>query len=172
MYICSVLSSTIIPPVCSLQDIECQALPFLFHIIAYFTHILKEKGADKVAKRIFLNFLYKIILFPGGLYLLSVVFPQQIAFGSVQHWLYVSLLLLIIGLVADEIVLGMFGIYRATLQGAVAIGAILYLSGWLFMDSHITILGSILCGIILGILEFIMHRYVRTDQKKRKFRST
>lgn len=133
-------------------------------------HILKGKGADKVAKRIFLNFLYKIVLFPGTLYLLSLVFPRQITFSGVHHWLDVSFLLLIIGLVADEIVLGMFGIYLATLQGAIAIAVIVYLSGWLFTNSHITVLGSILSGIVLGSIEFIMHRYLRTEQKKRKFR--
>jgi hypothetical protein len=119
-------------------------------------------------KRTFLNFFYKIFLFPGVLYFLWIAFPGQLSFSSVKHWLDVSFVLIIIGLIADEVVLGMYGIHSATLQGAVAIGGIVYLSGWLFSGSHITIWGGILAGASLGIVEFIMHRYIRKDQKNHK----
>jgi hypothetical protein len=119
-------------------------------------------------KRTFLNFFYKVLLFPGVLYLLWITFPGQLSFSSVNHWLDVSFVLIIIGLIADEVVLGMYGIHSATLQGALAIGAIVYASGWLFPESHITVWGGILAGASLGVVELIMHRYIRRDQKKHK----
>ncbi|GEN35186.1 MULTISPECIES: DUF2512 family protein [Aneurinibacillus] len=124
-----------------------------------------------MAKRVILNLLYKAVMFPGVLYLLSMLFPRQLTFGSVNHWLDVSLLLIIIGLLADEAVLGMYGIYLATLQGALAIVAIVYMSGWLFPESQITLPGGILAGTALGMVEFIMHRYIRANQKKHKLHS-
>ncbi|AMA72013.1 DUF2512 family protein [Aneurinibacillus thermoaerophilus] len=121
-----------------------------------------------MAKRVFFNFLYKVVLFPGVLYLLSVTFPSQLMFENINHWLDVSLLLLVIGLIADEVVLGIYGIYKATLQGTLAIAVIVYLSGWLFPQSKITLLGGVIAGISLGTVELIMHRYIRVNQKKHK----
>lgn len=118
--------------------------------------------------RFLFNFLYKLILFPFTLYLVSRLLPSQVQFASTNHLLDVSLLLLIIGLIADEIVLGMYGIYTATVQGAVAMTTIIYLSGLLFTGSQISFTGSIVCGVVLGLVELLMHGYVRQDQKREK----
>ncbi|BAU26902.1 uncharacterized protein DUF2512 [Aneurinibacillus soli] len=122
-----------------------------------------------MVRRFIFNFIYKITLFPLAIYLISRLLPGQVQFASTNHLLDVSLLLLIIGLVADEFVLGMYGIYIATMQGAVTITAIIYLSGFLFTDSRITFTGSIVSGVILGLVELLMHSYVRRDQKREKF---
>ena len=118
--------------------------------------------------RLVFNFFYKLLLFPLALYLVSRLLPGQVRFASTNHLLDVSLLLLIIGLIADEVVLGMYGIYIATVQGAIAITAILYLSGLLFTGSRITLAGGIVCGVILGLVELLMHSYIRRDQKHKK----
>ncbi|WCN38459.1 DUF2512 family protein [Aneurinibacillus uraniidurans] len=121
-----------------------------------------------MVRRLVFNFVYKLLLFPAMLYLISYLLPGQVKFAHAHHLLDVSLVLLMIGLIADEIMLGMYGIYLATIQGSIAITAIVYLSGFLFAGSQITFTGSIICGAVLGLVELIMHGYLRRNQKREK----
>lgn len=119
-----------------------------------------------MVRRLVFNFVYKLLLFPTMLYLVSYLLPGQVKFAHTHHLLDVSFVLLMIGLVADEVLLGMYGIYHATFQGSIAITVIVYFSGFLFAGSRITFTGSIVCGAVLGLVELIMHGYLRRNQKR------
>lgn len=121
-------------------------------------------------QRMLINTIYKLIFFPGVLYFLSVVMPGQLRFAGVFHWLAVSLLLLVIGIVADEVVLPLFGVSISTMQGAFAIILIIYLSGFVFPRSMIALPGAIIAGISLSVVEFIMHYFIREQQKKEAYK--
>ncbi|WP_027417749.1 DUF2512 family protein [Aneurinibacillus terranovensis] len=117
--------------------------------------------------RMLLNAIYKLIFFPAVLFLFSYLLPGILAFSGVWHVITVSLLLLFIGVIADELVLPIFGLSRSTMQGTVAIIFIIYLSGVIFPNSFITITGAIFAGVGIGIVEVIAHTFVRADQKGR-----
>jgi hypothetical protein len=130
-----------------------------------FDHTKQKEAAHFMKVRMLVNTLYKLIFFPTVLLGMSATMPGVLTFSGIVHLASVCILLTIIGVLADEIVLPLFGVETSTIEGAGAIMAILYLSGLVFSGSHITIPGAVFAGAALGIIERVAHHFVTLHRK-------
>ncbi|WCK53753.1 hypothetical protein PP175_20895 [Aneurinibacillus sp. Ricciae_BoGa-3] len=115
--------------------------------------------------RMVVNTLYKLVFFPAVLVGMSASMPGILSFSGVLHLAFVCILLTIIGVLADETILPLFGVETSTIQGAGAIMAILYLSGILFPGSNISVSGAVFAGAALGIIERVAHHFVMLHRR-------
>lgn len=115
--------------------------------------------------RVAMNLLYKLFLFPITLSGFSVLFPSLLHFSSWLQILAIAGLFIVIGLIADETILPKFGKLKATAQGSVFMTVVIWLSQFLFSASLITIPGAILLGLLLGMIEWLMHGWILKQRK-------
>lgn len=111
------------------------------------------------------NFAYKAIVFPAILVALSSLFPNLIAFEAWLPLLLVSALFIWIGVVADEIILPLFGNAKATGQGFLFMSGALWLAPYVLERMRSTAGGALLAGLCLSLAEFGMHRWLLQRRK-------
>ncbi len=116
--------------------------------------------------RVAVNFVYKLLVFPAILYGGSRLFPDLVWFGSPLPMLSLAGLFLLIGLVADETILPLFGNVKSTIQGFVFMTAVLWGSPYLFSDVSVSFLGAFLLGLMLGLAELLMHQWILKQRKR------
>lgn len=110
--------------------------------------------------RVGFNFIYKILIFPSVLLVLSKCFPDSIRFSSRRFVWSLTGLFIAIGLIADETVLPRCGNLKATLQGSVFMSVTTWFSQFLNCKNRIKWNGAVLIGIILGLCELPMHSWI------------
>jgi hypothetical protein len=115
--------------------------------------------------RVAINLLYKLFLFPVTLSGFSVLFPSLLHFSSWLQILSIAGLFIMIGLIADETILPKFGNIKATAQGSIFMSVVIWLSQFLFPTSLITIPGAIQLGLLLGMIEWLMHGWILKQRK-------
>jgi hypothetical protein len=106
------------------------------------------------------NLVYKLLVFPGVIYGFSRLFPGLVFFHTFWPVLIISGLFIAIGLVADETILPRLGNLPATAQGFLFMAAVIWGSQYLFDPSRVTIPGSFLLALLLGIAEYVMHAWI------------
>ncbi|MGD8191289.1 DUF2512 family protein [Brevibacillus ginsengisoli] len=115
--------------------------------------------------RVAVNFLYKLIVFPSILYGGTLLFPEYVFWGS---WLVIACLaglFLVIGLVADETILPLFGNVKSTVMGFVFMTGVIWLVPLLFQPTCVTLMGALIVGGMLGLAELIMHQWILQQRK-------
>ncbi|MGC5327652.1 DUF2512 family protein [Brevibacillus sp. SYSU BS000544] len=116
--------------------------------------------------RMGINFVYKLIVFPSILYLANLMFSQWISFQSSLPVISLSGLFLLIGIVADETILPRFGILSSTFQGFLFMTTVIWVSKWIFSSVSVTFSGALITGLMLGVVELLMHKWILKQRKK------
>ena len=101
-----------------------------------------------------MNFLFKVILFPLIIYLAT--FSNFVALPPLIL-LVLSTFLIIIGIIAEPIVLPVFGNLISTLMGTFFIIFSLWITPVLTGRGYFKLEAAIVVGVILGIIEFTLH---------------
>lgn len=110
--------------------------------------------------RMSVNFVYKLVVFPSIIFLSSFLFPYWISFQNLLPIVSLSGLFLLIGIIADETILPLFGNIKSTLQGFLFMTAVVWLSGWVFPSATVHVWGALIAGTMLGIAELLMHQWI------------
>lgn len=110
--------------------------------------------------RVAVNFIYKLLVFPTIIYGCSILFPEFIFFGSGIVIFYLAGLFLLIGVVADETILPLFGNVKSTLQGFVFMTGVIWLVPFLFQPTYVSWTGALIVGSMLGLAELMMHQWI------------
>lgn len=111
-------------------------------------------------KRMTINLIYKLLLFPTILYGAAYILPTEIRYSSWVPAAFLSTLFILIGLVADETILPMFGNTKATIQGSLFMTAVTWLLPFVYPGYLATLPGAAAVGIALGIVEYGMHGWI------------
>lgn len=129
---------------------------------------LYEKGGKTLnrSQRMGINFVYKVVFFPAILFALARWAPQAIAFESWWPIAVISALFVCVGVVADELILPVFGNMKATSQGFVFMSVVLWLAPYVFAGVRVTAGGALLAGLVLSLAEFGMHGWILQQRQK------
>jgi hypothetical protein len=120
-----------------------------------------------LGQRMAINFIYKIILFPTIIIGAGTLLPSQISYTSWVPPVPLSGLFILIGLVADETILPMFGNERATIQGTLFMTGATWALPYFYPGNDITLPGAAAIGLSLGVVEYGMHGWILKQRKKK-----
>ncbi|RXT02874.1 DUF2512 family protein [Ammoniphilus sp. CFH 90114] len=120
----------------------------------------KEGESMDLRKRVTINLLYKILLFPSVIYGAEQILPTQLQYSSWVPAAVLSTLFIFIGVVADETILPLFGNELATIQGSLFMTATTWMLPFIHPGNVITLPGAAAIGISLGIIEYAMHGWI------------
>ncbi len=115
--------------------------------------------------RIAYNCIYKIIVFPTVMMIISSRYPKLVTFKSFRSLFILSVTFISIGLVADETIMPRYGNLKSTVQGSIFMSITCWSAQIFSRSMQITWLGAVLIGSILGVLEFPMHRWILQKRK-------
>ncbi|MEW9671362.1 DUF2512 family protein [Ammoniphilus sp. 3BR4] len=110
--------------------------------------------------RVTVNLIYKLLLFPTILFGAAIILPTEIQYSSWVPAAFLSTLYILMGLVADETILPMFGNTKATIQGSFFMTAVTWLLPFVYPGNLVTLPGAAAVGISLGIVEYGMHGWI------------
>jgi hypothetical protein len=106
-----------------------------------------------------MNGWIKIFSFSLFLWMADRVSPQ-ITYPSYLPLLATAFVLTCTGLIADRLIVPALGNIPSTLLGLVGISLIIWGVAWLWPGVHVPLLYAFLISLPMGIIEFILHRYV------------
>ncbi|WP_167569098.1 DUF2512 family protein [Brevibacillus migulae] len=116
--------------------------------------------------RILSNLLYKLLVFPALILAFSRWFPEWIYFADQRPPVFLSILFIAIGLVADETILPWLGNQTATLQGFLFMAVVTWGTSFMLAGAEVTLSGAILLGAALGVVEYVMHCWLLQQREK------
>ncbi|NGQ94195.1 DUF2512 family protein [Brevibacillus sp. SYP-B805] len=114
------------------------------------------------------NLGYKLLVFPALIWGFAALFPGLIRFATVWQPIAISGLFILTGLIADETILPRAGNLPATFQGFLFMTAVLWASQFLFSGSRVTGMGALALGLLLGMAELCMHRWILQQREKQE----
>jgi hypothetical protein len=112
-----------------------------------------------------MNGWIKIVSFTLLLWIADRVSPQ-ISYPSLLPLFATAFLLTCTGLIADRLIVPVFGNLPSTVMGLIGITLIIWGIGCLWPGVHISLTASFLTALPMGLIEFLLHRYVTPKTAK------
>ena len=107
------------------------------------------------------NAIAKIIAHPVGLYIIAALMTN-VNYASVYEIITTGLVLAAIAYAFDVLFIKSISYSTNAIIKAVVIGLIVWLSQFVFVGSYVSGWGAVGTGIILGIVEYVIVRYIAT----------
>lgn len=107
------------------------------------------------------NAIAKIIAHPLGLYIIAALMTN-VNYTSIYEIVTTGLVLAALAYAFDVLFLRSMSYSTNAIIKAIIIGLIVWLSQYVFIGSYVSGWGAVSTGIILGIVEYLIVRYIAT----------
>lgn len=106
-----------------------------------------------------LGFIMKIILMPVVV-ALSDYFLANVNYGSLYQAVMVGIIIAVIGQLMEVMLLRRGTVWTSTVLDFAAAYAVVYFSQYFFPGSSVTLVGAFMVAVVIGLTEYLMHRWL------------
>lgn len=113
------------------------------------------------------SFILKIIALPLILILAMYLF-DNVDYGAIWQPVVLGVTLAIVGVAMEYMLLKKGSLWTSVISDFVVAVILIWVISNIFNDSNVTFWGAVLTSIIIGVVEYMVHRYLLSSGKTRK----
>lgn len=113
------------------------------------------------------SFVMKLFVCPIGIIIAAWLLPN-VDYGAYYQPITVGIILAVVGTLMEYLLLKRGTLWTSTVTDFVVTVLLVYFISNLFTDARVTFFGSILIGVLLGVVEYFTHLWLIRNGKTRK----